>query len=203
MASALRLADLRTDIDGAVEIVPPHAVSDAEILVLQERYAPLSFERFADGTLLVTPPAGFRSGARNLELARQVANWIRAYGGIGSDSSGGFTLPDTSLFAADATYVSPERWSAASSATFPTLVPDAVFELMSQSDRLRTTRKKIVAYLRNGVRLVVLLDPWQRRVFAGHEHDPDVHELDDVATFDCAPVMPGFVLDVSAIFASP
>jgi Uma2 family endonuclease len=199
---AMRLADLRTTIDAAVEIVPPHPVSDEELIALEERYEPLTFERFADGTLLVTPPAGFRSGARNLELAYQVGAWVRAHEGVGSNSSGGFTLPDTSLFAADATYVSPERWSAASEATFPTLVPDAVFELMSKSDRPRTTRKKILAYLQNGVRLVVLLDPWRRRVFVGHEGDEDVRALGDVATLDCAPAVPGLVLDVTAIFGA-
>jgi Uma2 family endonuclease len=73
---------------------------------------------------------------------------------------------------------------------------------MSQSDRMRTTRKKILAYLRNGVRLVVLLDPWRRRVFVGHEGDTDVRDLGDAATLDCAPVMPGLVLDVAAIFGA-
>jgi Uma2 family endonuclease len=159
----------------------------------------LVFERFADGTLLVTPPAGFFSGASNAELTRQIANWARAGDrGIVIDSSGGFNLPDGSLFAADTTFVArtrvPQRGR-----TFPVIVPDAVFELMSKSDRIKTTLKKIHAYLRNGVSLVVLIDPYRRHVYIGRAGDAEPRHLGDVDSLDCSPAMPGFVLDVAAI----
>jgi Uma2 family endonuclease len=59
--------------------------------------------------------------------------------------------------------------------------------------------KKIAAYLRNGVRLVVLIDPKRRNVYVGREGDAEPRALGDVEHVDCAPVMPGFVLDVAAI----
>ena len=59
--------------------------------------------------------------------------------------------------------------------------------------------KKIRAYLRNGVRLVVLIDPYRRHVYAGRAGDEEPHDLGDVDSVDCAPAMPGFVLDVAAI----
>jgi Uma2 family endonuclease len=116
------------------------------------------------------------------------------------DSSGGFNLPDGSLFAADTTFVArnrvPERRR-----TFPVIVPDAVFELMSKSDRVKTTMKKILAYLRNGVSLVVLIDPYRRHVYVGRAGDAAPCDLGDVDSLDCSPAMPGFVLDVAAVLS--
>lgn len=201
MATTLRPADWR-NLECATEIVPPHPVDDDVLAALNERYHPIGIERLGDGTLLVSPPAGFRSGAKNGELFGQIWLWNRmTASGIVSESSGGLKLPDGAVLAPDATYVSRERWSTASEATYPLLVPDAAFELLSPSDRLRTTRKKIATYLRNGVRLAVLIDPIRRRVHVGREGDTDAHDLGELAFLDCAPAMPGFVLDVAAIFA--
>jgi Uma2 family endonuclease len=116
------------------------------------------------------------------------------------DSSGGFNLPDRSLFAADTTFIARGRVIASESErTFPIIVPDAVFELMSKSDRVLTTMKKIRAYLRNGVALVVLIDPYHRSVYVGRTGDDEPAELGDVDSLDCSPAMPGFVLDVAAV----
>jgi Uma2 family endonuclease len=201
MATTLKPADWR-NLESATEIVPPHPVDDDVLMALNERYHPFGIERFGDGTLLVSPPAGFRSGVKNGELFGQIWLWNRTTAsGIVAESSGGLKLPDGAVLAPDATYVSRERWSGASEATYPLLVPDAAFELLSPSDRLRTTRKKIAAYLRNGVRLAVLIDPLRRRVHVGREGDTDAHDLGELALLDCAPALPGFVLDVAAIFA--
>ena len=199
MALAMDIPELRKRIVGAVEIVPPHWVDDDALIELEERYEPLVFERFADGTLLVTPPAGFFSGGRNAILTAQIVNWAQdGDHGMVIDSSGGFNLPDGSLFAADTTYVArnrvPERGR-----TFPVIVPDAVFELMSRSDRVKTTMKKIRAYLRNGVSLVVLIDPYRRHVYVGRAGDEAPHDLGYVDSLDCSPAMPGFVLNVAAV----
>ncbi|HEY0381256.1 MAG TPA: Uma2 family endonuclease [Candidatus Elarobacter sp.] len=199
MAVAMELVELRADITEAVEIVPPHWVDDDELIELEQRYEPLVFERFADGTLLVTPPAGFFSGGSNAELTRQIANWARAGDhGMVIDSSGGFNLPDGSLFAADTAFVARNRVPQRGR-TFPVIAPDAVFELMSKSDRIKTTMKKIHAYLRNGVSLVVLIDPYRRRVYTGRAGDEKPRDLGDVDSLDCSPAMPGFVLDVAAL----
>lgn len=205
MQTMLRLADLRADIEHAVEIVPPHPVDDDELMALERRYDILLFERFADGTLLVTPPAGWKSSSGNTELSGQIWAWARAgHHGLVLDCSGGVKLPDGSLFAPDTTYISRERWAAADHArTFAEAVPDAAFELLSQADRVRTTLKKIHAYLANGVRLVVLIDPKRRHVFVGRAGDAEPQDLGDVSTVDCSPEMPGFVLDVAAITAAP
>jgi Uma2 family endonuclease len=201
MAIAMDLPGLRPDIERATEIVPPRWIDDDGIVELEERYGLLLFERFADGTLLVTPPAGWTGSSGNAHLTYQVMRWALS-GGRGKvlDSSGGVRLPDGSLFVPDATYISRERWEAANRAlTFAHAVPDAVFEILSGSDRIRSTMKKIEAYLRNGVRLVVLIDPMRQKVYVGREGEKAPRALGDVDAVDCWPVMPGFVLDVAAI----
>jgi Uma2 family endonuclease len=201
MAVAMELPVPATDVVEAIEIVPPHWVDDDELIELEQRYDPLVFERFSDGTLLVTPPAGYYSGSRNAELTRQIANWAHdGDRGTVLDSSGGFNLPDRSLFAADTTFIARGRSiTPESERTFPTVVPDAVFELLSKSDRVPTTMRKIRTYLRNGVALVVLIDPYRRRVYVGRAGDEEPRDLGDIDNLDCSPAMPEFVLDVAAI----
>ena len=204
MAFAVKLANLRTDIGKAVEIVPPRPLNDDELIALAKRFWPLRFERFADGTLLVTPLAGFYSGARSAMLTTEIATWSSA-GDRGTvvGPHGGFNLPDGSLFAPNATFVARGRaFAPESKRTFPVVVPDAVFELLSKPDRVHMTMKKLRAYLRNGVGLVVLIDPNRRRVYAGRVGDDEPHDLGDVDSLDCSPVMPGFVLDVAAILSA-
>ena len=200
MATALKLPELR-DIQCATEIVPPHWVDDDEIIALEGRYELLLFERFADGTLLVTPPAGWTSSSHNVELVRQVGNWARSGNpGLVMGPDGGVGFPDGALLAPDLTYISHKRWAAADHArTFAYAVPDAAFELLSVSDRIATTRRKIQTYLRNGVRLAVLIDARRRHVYVGREGDVETQDLGWIERLDCSPAMPGFVLDVAAV----
>lgn len=200
MATAFMLPDLG-HIDCATEIVPPHWVDDNEIIALGRRFDPLAFERFADGTLLVSPLAGWTSSNRNCELTRQIGNWVCSGNpGLILGPEGGVGFPDGGLLAPDATFISSERWSAADQRrTFAYAVPDAALELLSKSDRIASTRRKIAAYLRNGVRLAVLIDPWRRHVYVGREGDDEPRDLGWIERLDCSPAMPGFVLDVAAV----
>jgi Uma2 family endonuclease len=204
MATTLKPADWR-NLEGATEIVPPHPVDDDALAALNRRYRPFGIERFGDGTLLVSPPSNGTGSNRNVRLVVQVAAWVDSTGsGFAFGPDGGFTFPDGAMLAPDATYVARERWLALPERehqSFAAVVPDAVFELFSKSDRKKTTRKKIATYLRHGVRLAVLIDPFARRVYVGHAGDADMAGLGYLATLDCGPVMPGFVLDVARVLA--
>ncbi len=114
----------------------------------------------------------------------------------------GFTFPDRALLAPDATFIRAERWYAIPAAereAFARIVPDACFEMISTSDRVRTTLKKVRLYLQHGVRLVVLIDPYRRHVYVGRDGESEPVDLGDVDHVDCSPVMPGFVLDVASL----
>ncbi len=176
--------------------------SDEEILGLSERNPGLQFERTAAGELVVTP-TGSEAGGQEAELVGQLHRWATAErSGKVFGPSTGFRLPDGSLLSPDASWVRRDRWEALSAAQrrgFAPLCPDAVFEILSASDALRDLRAKMQAYLANGARLAVLIDPQRRAVeIYAPDRDPLVLEPAQSASFD--PVLPGFTLDLGAIF---
>jgi Uma2 family endonuclease len=204
MAAALQIPDLRTDIERAIEVVPPQWVDDDGIVALERRYDPLMFERFANGTLLISPLVGWATSARNSELLVQIGNWSRPRNlGIVTGPDGGIGFPDGALLAPDATFISRRRWNAMDRArTFAYAVPDAAFELLSKSDRIVATRRKMRTYLRNGVLLAVLIDCERRHVYVGKQGEESTRDLGWIDRLDCAPAMPGFVLNLAAVCAA-
>lgn len=166
---------------------------------------PWRIERNASGALEVTMPAGWESGSRNQELSGQLWLWARQDGtGIAADSSAGFELPGGGMRSPDASWVRKARLEALSASDrqkFLPLAPDFVAELRSESDRLVLLQEKLVEYVASGVLLALLLDPITRRV---HVYRPEAEPavLEDPVTVDCSPELPGFVLDVKAIFGT-
>ena len=187
MAISLRLA------------APP---GDDEILDLSRRNPGFQFERSAAGELIVTP-TGSEGGRRDLELGAQLHAWAKADGsGIAFGSAAGFRLPDGSLLSPDASWMRRERWEALSReqrAGFAPLCPDAVFEIASESDSLPLLRNKMRAYLANGARLAVLIDP-QRRMIEVHLPDRDAQIYNAPRSVSLDPVLRGFVADLTLIF---
>ncbi|MDR7422561.1 MAG: Uma2 family endonuclease [Armatimonadota bacterium] len=188
MAISLRLA------------APP---TDQEILDLSRRNPGLQIEQAPSGELVLTP-TGAESGRREVVLVAQLYQWARADGrGEVFGSSTGFRLPDGSLRSPDASWVRRERWEALSAAQregFAPLCPDAVFEIRSRIDALRDLRAKMQAYLANGARLAVLLDP-ERRAVEVHEPDQDVRVAEPAGPVSLEPILPGFALDPAPIFS--
>jgi Uma2 family endonuclease len=185
----------------AITFRPINAPDDDELMRLHELNPGYTVERLPDGALLVSPN-GAAGGMRNVELSFQLRAWQhRARHGPTFDSSTGFRLPDTSVFSPDGAFVRAERWEPLSRAErerYFNGAPDAAFEIVSRTDLREAQLAKCVAYARNGSALVVLLDPYRRRVDRWLN---GVHEsLGEVASLDCEPVMPGFVLNVREIF---
>ena len=165
--------------------------------------APYQIERDAQGGIVVKMPTGGESGNRNFELTTQLGIWTRADGtGRGFDSNTGFDLPSGAMRSPDASWVKKERLDALTAEQkrkFLPLAPDFAVELRSETDGLRTLQDKMQEYLESGVRLAILLDPLSRRAWV---YRPGVavalHE--DPAVLDGSPELPGFVLDIRAIF---
>ena len=180
-------------------VAPP---TDEEIRELSRRNPGLQFERSTAGELVVTPTSG-RGGRRELIVGSQLDHWAEADGGgFAFGPSTGFRLPDGSLLSPDASWVRRDRWEALSPEqqdSFVPLCPDVVFEVASPSDTLPGLRKKIRAYLANGCRLVVLIDPRRRAVeIYAPDGAPQVVEPARSVSFD--PLLPGFTLDLKRLF---
>ena len=150
---------------------PLYRISDEELLELNAVSQWYRFERDAHGSLIVTPPTGSETSARNAELTRQVGNWNEQHGhGKVFDSNGGFVPPDSSMRAPDTSWVGGRRWAEVpvkERQGFAHLAPDLVIELVSKSDkhkRLEDARKKVKTFVDGGSRVGLILDPYRNLV---------------------------------------
>ena len=164
---------------------------------------PLGLERNPEGRLCVTMPTGGRTGNRNAELTIQLGIWNRQSRlGYAFDSNTGFELPNGAMRAPDAAWVSKARLDAIPETQrekFLPVAPELVIELRSDSDRLPPLKAKMQEYLTAGVALALLLDPSTKKVYV-YRPGREVSELDNPATLDCSPELPGFVLELAPIF---
>jgi len=186
----------------AISLKLPAPPTDEEILEMSERNPGFQFERGTEGELLVTP-AGSKSGRRELVLGAQLDAWAESDGsGLAFGPSAGFRLADGSLLSPDASWVRRDRWEAFSldeQEDFAPICPDAVFEIASPSDALPILRRKMRAYLMNGCRLAVLVDPRRGAVeIYAPGRDPQVHEPAETVSFDVP--LQGFTLDLKRVF---
>ena len=182
---------------------PPLRVSRELFARLTVENPDARLERARDGTLVLMPPTGADGSRRNLNLAIQLGAWNEAARlGVAFDSSGGFELPDGSVRAADAAWVSlprRQRLTQAQRKTFAPLCPDFVVELRSPSDRMADLREKMIDYIANGVRLGWLIDPYEKRVEA-YRPDREVEELLAPESLAADDVLPGFLLKLAPIY---
>jgi Uma2 family endonuclease len=187
MAISLRLAG------------PP---TDADIVEFSTRNPGYQFERNAAGELVVTPTSA-SSGRCEAELIAQLSYWAKRDGtGVVFSSSTGFRLPDGSLLIPDGSWLRRERWDALSrreQRSFGPFCPDAVFEVVSPSDRLSFLRRKCEDYLANGARIAVLVDP-ARRSLEIYMPGQGVQVIEGQRSAAVGPVLPGFTLDLDALF---
>ncbi|MDR7386857.1 MAG: Uma2 family endonuclease [Armatimonadota bacterium] len=186
----------------AIQLDLLHPVTDEELIQLSERNPGYQFERTADGRLVVSPTGG-QSGKRSGEVFGQLRAWNQQVGtGVVFDSSTGFLLPDGSALSPDASWMRRERWEALSEDEregFVPVCPDAVFEIWSRTQRLQELREKMRAYLRNGARVAVLVDPYAASVEVYRPgSEPQLYQGVQRVRLD--PELPGFELDLAPVF---
>ena len=95
-----------------------------------------------------------------------------------------------------------ERWNAliqAEKERFAPLCPDFVVELMSPSDSTEKTRVKMREYMDNGARLGWLINRQQQQVEI-YRPNREVEILQSPQTLSGEDILPGFVLDLAAIW---
>lgn len=165
----------------------------------------LRLEVTATGELIVMPPLGGESGNREAELIGDLIIWNRQtkLGKVFSFSTC-FKLPNGAKRSPDAAWVKLERWESLTleqKQKFPPLAPDFVIELRSETDELEILQAKMQEYVRNGVKLGWLINPQERTVEV-YRQQQDVEVLSSSTSLSGEDVLPGFVLDLTAIFAN-
>ena len=179
-------------------------MTDEELMRFCAENELLRVERDANGELIVMTPTGSQGSGRNSEIITDLVIWARKDGrGKVFDSNGGFTMPDGSMRAADAAWVSWRRWNALTHEQqegFAPLCPEFVIELRSASDRLPELQAKMQMWLANGAEVAWLIDPSRKTV--------EVYRAGRVVVVlvgGCAVVgdgvMAGFELELARIWA--
>jgi Uma2 family endonuclease len=196
------LAD-STGLPLVLRLRPVLDLSDDQLLELCGLNRELRIERNAQGELLIMPPAGGATSARNSEINRQLADWARRDGsGVTFDSSGGFRLPNGAMRSPDAAWVKRERLAALPAQEiekFLPLCPEFVIELRSPTDTLRDVQAKMAEWIANGARLGWLIDPYPKHLYIYRPHTPP-ERRDNPDTVSADPLLPGFALDLRAIW---
>jgi Uma2 family endonuclease len=155
-------------------------MTDEELMRFCAENDPLRVERNAQGELIVMSPTGLEGSGWNSEIIADLTIWARQDGrGKVFDSNGGFTLPDGSMRAPDAAWVSWQRWNALSSdeqKRFGRIVPEFVIELRSASDNLVELQTKMEQWIANGTEVAWLIDPSRKTVeIYRPEEVPEIH----------------------------
>ncbi len=196
-------------MDAATVSLPPTLLlsidlTDEQFFQLCQDNQDYQFERTASGEIIIMPPTGGETGNRNFEITVQLGIWNKQYNlGKGFDASSGFKLPNGAIRSPDASWLKLERWEALTpqqKQKFLPLCPDFVVELLSPTDSLKQTRLKMQEYIANGARLGWLIDTKTRRVEI-YRPDRTVELLENPVTLSGEDVLPGFVLDISAVLS--
>ena len=186
-----------------VDFKPILDLTDEQFYQLCQTNKDLRFERNATGELIIMPPVGGESSNRNASLTSQVWIWNEQNQlGIVFDSSGGFKLPNGADRFPDVSWVKLSRWNALTTeqqTKFLPLSPDFVIELLSPSDSLKVTQKKMEEYRENGVGLGWLINRKLRQVEI-YRIGQSVEILENPSSLSGEDVLPGFVLDLEKIW---
>jgi Uma2 family endonuclease len=109
-----------------------------------------------------------------------------------------FILPNGAKRSPDAAWVKLERWenlTPEQRKKFPTLVPDFLIELRSETDRLTTLQEKMNEYIQNGLRLGWLINPQDEKVEI-YRLGQAVEIIQMPAIISGEDILPGFELQV-------
>ena len=162
-------------------VVLQNSLTREEFIDLSTRFPDLRMEREADGRVIVMTPVKKGSGKKESSVIFFVYLWyFRHRKGEVFSSSTGIELPDGSIKSPDCAWVSEDRLAgqpADADEDFLKVMPDFVVEVRSSTDRITTLKKKMTGvWMKNGVRLAWLIDPYSDRVWIYRE-DQEVEEL--------------------------
>jgi len=187
-----------------LNLPPVLKLTDEQFTELAAANQDLRLELTAKGELIIMPPTGGETGNRNFEVYIDLGIWNRQTRlGKAFDSSTGFRLPQGGTRSPDAAWVRIERWNALTKEQrkkFLPLCPDFALEIVSETDDVEDTRKKMQEYIDNGLRLGWLINPKLKQVEI-YRPNREVEVLQSPAILSGEEVLPGFVLDLQLIFA--
>ena len=160
-------------------------------------------ERDSNGELIIMSPTGFEGAGVEGDVYGELRDWARQDGrGKAYGANAGVTLPDGSVRAADASWVSWQRVNALTPRerkVFAPVCPEFVIEVRSESDKLSDLQKKMQMWIRNGVELAWLVDPSRKTVEVYRPgREPEV--LEGRSAVEGEGPVAGFVLELGKVW---
>jgi Uma2 family endonuclease len=185
------------EVDQPVRLHLDRPLTDDELMRFCAENDLLRVERNARGELIIMSPTGTEGGNAELDIATELNNWARQDGrGRALGPNSGVKLPDTAVRAADAGWVSWERYNAAANPSgFRQFVPEFVIEVRSKSDSLPDVRAKMEEWKANGVVLGWLVDP-SRKVVEIYRQGREPEVLEGGSAVEGEGPVAGFVLEL-------
>jgi len=154
------------------------------------------------GEVVEMAPAGGEHGQLAMDLMTVVGGWVRANRlGRCFAAETGFRLasdPDT-VRAPDGAFIRADRVPQPIPASFMTVMPDLVLEVVSPDDRRREVLAKVGDWLEAGVQVVWVLWPAERRMNIFRSVS-DVTVLEEADNLTCEELLPGFALPLRELF---
>jgi Uma2 family endonuclease len=168
-----------------------------------ERMGDLGRCELVDGRIVRMTPTGEEHGGVEAKLATAVENFVapRKLGKVRVGEVGIITRrnPDR-VRGADVLYISQERWAARGRGRgFLDVAPELVVEVLSPDDRMSDVTQKLREYFGIGVKVVWVVDPEARVVFA-YRSLTDVREHAAADTLTAEDILPGFAVAVGSLF---
>lgn len=155
-----------------------------------------------EGGIVPMSPAGDEHGGIQIVIGAKIYAFVQKHnlGKVRGGEIGLYTRrnPDT-VRGADVLFISHERYAQKVSASFLDVAPDLIVEIRSPGDLWSEINKKLQEYFAIGVRLVWVVEPRRRCVYA-YRSMTDVREFaaqDDLPGDD---VLPDFSVRVADLF---
>lgn len=183
----------------------PVPAPDRDELLTIEQFARLPDDdtrrELVRGRVVREPTAGFEHGGIAMNVGRRLAEFVDREGlGMVVAAETGFVLfedPPT-VRAPDAAFVAKERLPVERTG-FARLAPDLAVEVVSPSNTMAQVHDRVCDFLDAGTRIVWIFEPRRRTVTVYCSRD-DIRLLTEEDTLDGGDVLPGFQLQVAALF---
>jgi Uma2 family endonuclease len=164
-----------------------------------------SFERTSHGEIIIVPPVGLESNDQESEIIEQLRGWAKRDGrGRGFGATAEFILPTGAAYSPDAAWVSNKQLSSLTKEQrrkFPPVCPEFVIEVMSPTDRLKSSTQKMEGWVRAGVELGWLIRPDRRTVYIYRAGQKGAEERTGITKLKGEGPVAGFELDLRDIWA--
>lgn len=184
---------------------PLEGMSDDEYYDFCVANPDVRFERNSRGEIIIVPPAGGESDYRSAKALLHLGNWATKDGrGKFFTSSIAFILPSGATYSPDVAWVSNGRLAQLSKQQrrkFLPVCPEFVIEVMSPSDRLKTAKEKMLAWLAEGVELGWLIDADNETVYLYRAGSEEPEKRSGITTLAGEGPVAGFELDLTDIWA--